>query len=533
MGAVGEEKDNRPEVDLLLRKSKIVREGERALSLRAQEDRGRSWAEANGYRVRKVWKENLSAWSDVERPKYDAAMSAVLNGEVPALWCYALDRFSRKGAEAVVPILGKARVIFDYEELDSMNERDRRWIIDRAENAREYSQRLSYNVRYTKRRQRNEGRWLSRAPFGLIADKETRKLSPDRKTVEGKKFPAWDIVLRIFSSIAEGVSARALAREFNSEGIRTATGKGWQAATIRAIVNHPVYEGWLTISSGKQQKLYFNDAGERVQVAANMADMIPADLAERARRVLAGHQIIKSKSRKGRRFNPLAGALECSGCSHAMVASGNSYTCQLRAAGGECSQPASASREALERYIEKRWLGRFTNASPDDPFIMVVAQRWQALTRPKETADTQEAIAAVRAAEAAIERLADDRAAGLYEGAMGKHFPRLVREAEEKLASAQKRLAEFSSGTTLDYRLLTDPLWALRQWNSASPELRRELIDLAIDEIKVHRSPKQGGRFDGWSRVKIRWADGSGDSSYPAARTGVVQMVWEGRSSVV
>ncbi|MFJ9213729.1 recombinase family protein [Streptomyces sp. NPDC102264] len=88
--------DNRPEVDLLLRKSKVVREGERALSIRAQEERGRAWADANGYRVRKVWKENLSAWSDVKRPKCDAAMDAEPNGEVPALWVYALDRFSRK-----------------------------------------------------------------------------------------------------------------------------------------------------------------------------------------------------------------------------------------------------------------------------------------------------------------------------------------------------------------------------------------------------------------------------------------------------
>ncbi|MGP3968682.1 recombinase family protein [Streptomyces sp. 6N223] len=104
---------DRPEVDLLVRKSKIVRDGEHALSLRAQEQRGRRWADQNGYRVRKVWKENLCAYSDVERPKYDAAMKAVLDGEVPALWCFALDRFSRKGIDAIGPILGKARVIFD------------------------------------------------------------------------------------------------------------------------------------------------------------------------------------------------------------------------------------------------------------------------------------------------------------------------------------------------------------------------------------------------------------------------------------
>lgn len=533
MATNGEKKENRPEVDLLLRKSKIVRDGEQALSLRAQEERGRRWAEENGYRVRKVWKENLSAWDDVERPKYDAAMAAVLNGEVPALWCYALDRLSRKGAEAVVPILGKARVIFDYERLDSMNERDRRWIIDRAENAREYSVRLSYNVRQTKKRQRNEGRWLSRAPFGLVADKTTRKLSPNRKLVEGKDYCPWDIVVRIFTSIAEGVSARALARRCNSEGIKTATGKGWRADAIRAIVIHPVYEGWLTVSPGgkshKSPTLYYNDAGERVQVAADMSEMIPAELADRARRVLSGHQILPGKRRPGRPSKLLVGRLVCAHCGHRMNADGKSYNCQLRAAGGECPTPASAWCTAIEKYVAMRWLSRFTNASPDDPLVRILAERWQALTQPKRTAQYDDAVAAVKAAEAAIEQLANDRAAGLYSGAMGKHFPRLVREAEAKLETTQEQLNTLSGESRLDFAVLTNPLWARLKWRDANPELKRELVGLAIDRILVTRAPKQGARFDGWSRVNIKWADGSDDYSYPAQRKGALQDIWEGR----
>jgi hypothetical protein len=49
----------KPTVDLLLRKSRVVRKGEKSLSIRAQETRGRRWAEENGYTVRTVWKENL------------------------------------------------------------------------------------------------------------------------------------------------------------------------------------------------------------------------------------------------------------------------------------------------------------------------------------------------------------------------------------------------------------------------------------------------------------------------------------------
>lgn len=81
-----------PEIDLYLRKSKVIRDGEFILSLDAQEQRGREWAQDNGFRVRKVWHDNLSAWSDVERPGFDSALSAVMAEQVPALWCAYLDR---------------------------------------------------------------------------------------------------------------------------------------------------------------------------------------------------------------------------------------------------------------------------------------------------------------------------------------------------------------------------------------------------------------------------------------------------------
>ncbi|MEV0536050.1 recombinase family protein [Kitasatospora sp. NPDC050463] len=173
------------EVDLYLRKSKKIRteDPRDLLSVQTQEELGRAWAAKNGKRVREVWVDNLSAWSDVTRPEFDKAVSAVLAGEVPILWCAFLDRFTRKGADEIVPILGTARVIFDYEGLDSSIERDRRWIIDRAEQAREFSQRLSFNLTATKATQRNAGKWLGRLPYGFELDgPDTRKLKNSADT---------------------------------------------------------------------------------------------------------------------------------------------------------------------------------------------------------------------------------------------------------------------------------------------------------------------------------------------------------------
>ncbi|WP_102923620.1 recombinase family protein [Streptomyces noursei] len=43
--------------------------------------------------------------------------------------------------------------------------------------------------------------------------------------------------------MAAGRAARALAREYNSAGMRTATGKDFTAGMVRDIVDNPVYEG--------------------------------------------------------------------------------------------------------------------------------------------------------------------------------------------------------------------------------------------------------------------------------------------------
>lgn len=90
-----------------------------------------------------MWKDIASAFKAVKRSDFGRALAARADEDVPALWAYAIDRFSRKGAEDLLKVIGKARVIFDMDGLDSNEPRDRRWIINRAEDAREYSEGLS------------------------------------------------------------------------------------------------------------------------------------------------------------------------------------------------------------------------------------------------------------------------------------------------------------------------------------------------------------------------------------------------------
>ncbi|WP_185094891.1 recombinase family protein [Streptomyces sp. PanSC19] len=491
------------EIDLYLRKSAITRQRERALTFRAQEERGRRWAADNGYAVRKVWADNLSAYTDTVRPEFDKAIAALANEEVPALWCYACDRFSRKGAGSVIPLLDSGkRIVFDYERLDSADPRDRRDIINRAEEAREYSALLSHRVTDTKTQQRKEGAWLGAPPFGFeIDDPVTRKL---------KNGVDWPTVLEVFERTAEGMSGRSIALKFNTSSppVLSPDGKAWGGSTIHRMIQSPVYEGWqaITLKRGGRSVPFRDAEGNKVSVLAKGAKPVPPELVKRARLAVAGHGAVAPEHRSGKPKHLLSGLLECAACGGGSAIHGRSYRCYNFTVGKPCAAPMSAMRARIEEYIYGEWLGAVLRADLNDadPLMVAVAERWVALTKPEETEEHKHALAAVKAAETALERLAEDRKAGIYDGAMGRFFPRLVAEAETDLANAQRRVSEFNGVVDLT---LFDDFDALNEaWQAADDDLRRDLIRLAIDKVTVTKGPRRGAPFDGDDRCVITWA---------------------------
>ncbi|MFY0513511.1 recombinase family protein [Streptomyces anulatus] len=489
------------EIDLYLRKSLIVREGTEALTFRTQEERGREWARRHDYTVRKVWKDNLSAWTDTKRPDFDRALAALRRKEVPALWVYAVDRFDRKGAGSVIRILDAgARLIFDYERLDSADPRDRERIIGDAERAKAASDLLSHRVRDTKKSQRRRGEWVGAAPYGLRKDKSG-------KLHHGTH---WDKIIRVLTDVSEGHAPRSVARRMTLDKILSPKGGQWGASTVRRIVYNPVYEGWQVVALSRDYTwpvAYRNEDGERVRVFAEGVEPVPAELVAKARRVHAGHQRGSLGPRSGKATHLLTDLLRCAGCGARMPTSGRSYVCNGHAMGKMCPAPASAMRERIEEYVYAEWLHAVSRADvkEGDPLMIAVAERWAALTAPEETEEAHEALAAVKAAEAALERLANDRAKGLYDGAMGRHFPRLVTEAEEALTNTQTRYGQFSGGV-VDLTMFDDAEMLAEAWAVADLPMRRDLIRVAVDKITVTQAARRGATFDGDARCTIKWA---------------------------
>lgn len=485
-------------VDLYLRKSKRLREGERNLSFETQEERGRRWAADNGYAVREVWRDNLGAWSDVKRPEFDKALSALLSEDADALWCYALDRWTRKGAASVLPILDSGRrIVFDYERLDSSEPRDRRWIIDRAENAREYSDLLSTRVRGTKQVQRDSGAWLGAAPYGLA-------VGPGRKLVHGED---WPHVERVVGLVADGYSGRKAAQTMNAAGVPAPNGGAWTAGTIRRMVHSPVYEGWQVRVISRERTwpvLYLNSAGSRVSVFAEGVQPIDPELVARARRVMGGHQTGAEAAREGVAKHLLTDLLRCEGCGARMPSSGRSYACNGHSTGKPCPRPASVTRALADDAVTWSWQVFMGTSDPYGSVMGLVAERWQSLNEPEQTAERAEADAAVKAATATLEQLMRDRQAGLYKG-LDKLFRGLHADARASLETAEERAEELRP-KSVDISFLLDAELLEWTWDAADMPTRRAMLRLAVEEVTV-RQGKRGQRWDAEERLSIRWVE--------------------------
>ncbi|MCX4751411.1 recombinase family protein [Kitasatospora sp. NBC_01287] len=489
----------KPLVDLYLRKSQVIREGDyrRELSMDAQEERGRKWADTENFEIRKIWRENQSAYRSKTRPKFESAVSALLEDESQALWVFDSSRYSRRGAGDVLRVMDEGkRIVFDYDRLDSAEPRDRKYIINKAEDAKEYSDLLSYKVTGTKAVQREMGMWLSAAPDGLRVDPKTRKLHHTKR---------WPIYERIFAEAAKGRPHRKIAMALTADRIAAPRGDAWLGSTIGTILRNPVYLGWQTIRVNGRHEIWRNPKGEKVSVFAEGVEPIPQATWDKARRMAAGHQRPEiSEDEQPAAPNPLAGSVRCEGCKGNSTSVGTSFRCSRHIAGGPCPAPVSILRDSVIKYVWAEWKKRVAAKDPMDPTMVAVAEGWVTLSQPEESNAEREARATLKGAEEGVKRLDRVFAAGAYDGAEGElTFARLRREAVTAVAEAKKTW-ETIAQPVADLSVLTNPTAAQELWERSDDHFRGQLIRLAIKAVHLRQADYSGQRTTG--RIRIEWA---------------------------
>ncbi|MFJ1754158.1 recombinase family protein [Kitasatospora sp. NPDC088134] len=507
-------------LDLLLRKSQIVR-GTAArdiLSLKAQETRGIRWGKRNGYTIRRIFRENLSAYKPgVKRPDFEEAVHALLEGESDCLWAYDSSRFSRKGAGDVLKILdvpGK-RLVFDINGLDTERPEDRRRIIEDAERDREYSRVLSEKIRDTKAEQRDEGKCLATAPYGLKATKK-RKL-------KGNKW--WPVVERIHYEAAGGKSHRKIASDLTADGFTAPRGGPWRATTVGKILRNPVYLGWQVVTVKGAPTVYLNAKGKKVRVFAKGFNGIPQAVWDAHRNISAGRPQVpgfggapRAEDQAPAENNPVAGLTWCEGggfeeaTGHRAISNGHSFRCGAHIAGVPCSAPCSATRSGVLRVVLAEWKKRLEAADPLDPTMLAVSERWVALSHPEESQAESEARGQLKVAEDAVARLDRLNTAGAYEGLDGETtFVKLRRAAVSDVETAKKEWEKVAQPVG-DISVLTDPDRCAQLWETSSDTYRGQLLRLAIDRVFIRKADYSGQRVTP-DRLTIEWAKPRGRAS--------------------
>lgn len=132
------------------------------------------------------------------------------------------------------------------------------------------------------------------------------------------------VVRRLYETICNGTSLRELAKQLNSENVRTPHGsKTWWPHSIKSIVNNPAYCGRTTVFRYKHEIKYV--AGKRKHHGSKMADssaqiilygvtppIVSVEQWDAAQKALQTNR--KKRKRDGQREYLLRGLVRCANC---------------------------------------------------------------------------------------------------------------------------------------------------------------------------------------------------------------------------
>lgn len=203
--------------------------------------------------------EARSGWKGDRGPELEAALRAVEAAAaegIAELWVWKSERLARgsgKRDEArslleVYTRCKRAGVVL-RSVLDDAYVQDEAMIGMASKMANKYSEDLSAAVRAGKRRQRERGEIHGGTVcdgFALIKDEDASRyaLDPERQ----------DTIARLFALALEGLPARAIAKQLNAEGFRTARGGTWDRRNVEDKLTNAFYAGAVVYFRGTERE---------------------------------------------------------------------------------------------------------------------------------------------------------------------------------------------------------------------------------------------------------------------------------------
>lgn len=487
--------------DLYLRLS-VDFEG--ATAIERQEADCRRWCTAHNLTVRAVHVDKgVSGFSETaHRDGFDAALTAVVSGEVGTLVVWKLDRLSRRGVGQVGHLLDAfehagGRLVSVQDQLDTSQPQARMIIALLSEFARAESETMGVRVKAAKAAQRARGLWLSgKPPFGytIAAD---RRLTPTQ--------PAASVMSEVFQRLADGHTLLSVCALLNERGFRNSRGHRWQSSALSEAIRSPAYAGLTparhVTANGLHAPGYpsvYRDADTGLEVSCLTRGARP--VTSRATQLAALDMLQRRWTRYGRGQGPtrqahallLRGLGRCAACDGPLVTF-NGYRCRRVNSHGDlvCIAPVNATVAAVDSRVARAWVHAVTTPDPaNEQLRTVLAHRW--LAPPRHTP----AWARVERELTALRVRLDDADAAFYvrgELDVARHT-NVAAKLTHRMTVLRERLHDTTD--TVDPSGLDDPNFVTAQWEKCGYDGRRELLRLAYTKIVVAKSTHRGGQFD-------------------------------------
>ncbi len=341
----------------------------------------REFAAKAGWVVIEVFRDDAVSGSRgrEDRKGWDQLIEYVESGKVSTgavVLTWDLDRWSRDWSDGMIEALRLHKAGVNLADTkDGVLEQDglvgRLMLTLKIANADDFIQKLSRNIRRGLTSKREAGCWTSPPPFGCVTERVSCGASTAAILAPGLAFM---VVKRIYVELDKGGTPTKLARALNVEGVPTARGGAWTAATIRSIATNTAYAGIIARYDSKRRRAntrYLAARGMVEYIPANWKPMLDLELHRRVR-----DRWLPKPHQKSPRFReyPLSGLVVCGECGRtAQIAGGawpyRNYRCGAYGVKG-CGNGRLARVTLLEEAV-RAWL---TSVVTDAPAVDIAAR---------------------------------------------------------------------------------------------------------------------------------------------------------------
>jgi site-specific DNA recombinase len=364
---------------------------------------------------------------------------------------------------------------------DPANHRDRRSLQEDAVDSEYESGKSSVRIRRAAAATAALGEPHGRIPYGYTRryDPVTRRLTAQESDPVEKP-----VVVEIFTRIRDGHSLRSIAIDFEARGIRTRTGKLFDAQHLRDIALRPAYAGLRIHVPGNRSGRYQGPLDGAV--TATWPALVDAETFYTVRRLLQNPD--RKTTRPGRGVHLLSLIAECAICSGPMAAS---YRRGRR--DYECKNSGHVHIDAddLDAYATRIMLGYL--ASPD------VIRRLRRI--PEGDAEVARLDAELAAARSELEGWTADAAAGRVSR---ESFRKIEPGVLARIRAMEARQGELT--TPVELVTIRPGVDVAERWEAAPVPARRQVCRLlcsppVLGTLKVGHAPVAGQRVHPAARV--------------------------------